>query len=78
MMVVAKEASGSPMLKELDLAPLTAEHLKEPLVVSVVLAVPLTVDHLKAHLVALVALAVLVVPIAHALTEFVAPCHQNQ
>ena len=82
------------MLKKLDLVPLAAEHLKERLAVSVVLAVLLTVDHSKEHLVVLVvlavpltvdhlkahlvALAVLVVPVVHALPEFVAPCHQNQ
>lgn len=94
MTVVAKEAAGCPMLNELDLAPLAAEHLKERLVVSVVLAVLLTVGRLKEHLIDLVvlagpltvdhlkthlvALAVLVVPIVHALPEFVAPCHRNQ
>lgn len=94
MTVVAKEASGCPMLKELDLVPLAAEHLKERLIVSVVLAVLLRVDRVKEHLVVLVvlavpltvdhwkvhlvALAVLVVPIVRALPEFGAPCHQNQ
>ena len=57
MTVVAKEASGCPMLNELDLVPLAAEHLKERLVVSVVLAGPLTVDRLKEHLIVLVVLA---------------------
>ena len=57
------------MLEVLDRVPL-ADHL-------VVLVVPLVVDHLAA-MVALVALAVLTVPNVHALTTFVAPCHQTQ
>lgn len=52
------------MLEVLDRVPLAVDHL-------VVVAVLLVVDHL-------VALAVLAVLIVHALTTFVAPCHQNQ